>query len=99
MQPKIILTLLATLAAATTAAPTGPEAEAPHHLEKRGCPSSQLHHFQGGGCKHRRVNCHNQCVGKSLTQDCCPGTLTSKISGSGCIWGWSTCECACMKSA
>jgi hypothetical protein len=97
MQSKIIFALVATLVAAATAVPTAQEAEAPP-LEKRGCPSNTLHHFQGGGCRHNWRNiCHNQCIGKSTTQHCCPGTLTSKISGSGCAWGWSTCECACTR--
>jgi hypothetical protein len=101
MQSKAILALFFTLVAATTAMPTtAPEAAPLDDLVKRSCPSSSLVPFQGGSCAFNwRGRCHNACLGKSLSNNCCPGTVTSKIDGAlgRCFIGQSTCECTCMQ--
>jgi hypothetical protein len=91
---------LATIETRSESAAGGPlaargEAE---DLDKRACPSSKKISYQGGGCSTAWAgHCYDRCVSRSSGKGCCSGTVSSSIVGSGCVWGWSTCECSCMK--
>lgn len=98
MQPTFPLVLVASLLAIANAVPTGTGAGAPSILEKRSC-DSKLHCWQAdGGCSADwRRKCPNACKGSGQDEGCRQGTTSWNINGSGCFWGWSTCECTCPK--
>ncbi|KAK4442648.1 hypothetical protein QBC34DRAFT_387081 [Podospora aff. communis PSN243] len=87
MHLPLLLTLA--LTALTTAIPS----ETVNALAK--C-SDNRHPWQGGGCeKNWGGGCAQRCKNQAGKENCCAGTTGSFVDGSGCIWGWETCECYC----
>ncbi|KAJ9129982.1 hypothetical protein NKR19_g10095 [Coniochaeta hoffmannii] len=96
MHPSLLLGLL--LPPAALAAPSDfTEGSALVAVRHPGCTSAK--HWQGGSCKlDWRGICYDKCKEKQKVNNCCAGSLTSKIEGDNRILGASTCECWCDRA-
>ncbi|KAK4146677.1 uncharacterized protein C8A04DRAFT_25603 [Dichotomopilus funicola] len=82
-----IFTTLTTLAIATlaTAAPGEASIQATKKWQAAdGCQTDWAGH------------CNAQCVGEAEQKGYKCKNIDSDITGSGCVVGWSTCECTCF---
>ncbi|KAH7202896.1 uncharacterized protein BKA55DRAFT_531280 [Fusarium redolens] len=90
MEPKTVLVLFGAFVATTTAAP------APNNNNDM---SATCQWQAVGGCETDwKDRCDAQCVGEAVKKGYKCEDVTSHITGSNCLWTYSTCECTCFSS-